>query len=95
MPWPKGVGKPDQRRGPTRRPSPISKALYDRLVEHCRERGLTMREVLEDAIKKELEYWPQVELTTPRAKATGIPRRDYSTSELGSFHQEDPKFSDA
>jgi DNA-binding transcriptional LysR family regulator len=36
-----------------------------------------------------------VGLTTPRAKATGIPRRDYSTSELRSTHQEDPKFSDA
>lgn len=34
-------------------------------------------------------------LTTPRAKATGIPRRDYSTSKLGSTHQVDPKFSDA
>jgi hypothetical protein len=47
-----------------------------------------------DPAEEDSHYLKQY-LTTPRAKATEIPRRDYSTSELGSTHQVDPKFSDA
>ena len=50
MPWPKGRDRNDERKGPTRRPSPVSVDIYERFVSYAIGAGETIRDAMEAAM---------------------------------------------